>query len=250
MLAITEANVVKLDAGWRGSGRDQVETRSSAKILIIDDHFLIREALRSVLQELKGEATVLEAMNASQAMKILSEHTDVGFVFLELDLPDRDGFSILSELHARHPGISVVVLSARQDRNSVTRALDLGAFGFIPKSKGFKVLLGALKLVFAGGIYIPNEILVRDEASPPSPGRTSGAHNSNGPRPADLGLTERQLDVLRFLMRGQSNKGICRALNLAMPTIKNHVTAIFKALKVTNRTEAVIAVGNLGWSVS
>src|SRR5262245_49988680 len=134
MLAITEANVVKLDTGWRASGRDQVEARNSAKILIVDDHFLIREALRSVLQVLNGDATVLEAMNASQALKILSEHTDIGFVFLEVDLPDRDGFSILSELHARHPGISVVVLSARQDRNSVARALDLGAFGFIPKS--------------------------------------------------------------------------------------------------------------------
>ena len=250
MLAITEANVSKLDNIRRRPDRDQVKAGRATKILVVDQHFLIREALRSVLKQLKDDATILEAVAASQAMQIVAEHTDIGFVLLELDLPDRDGFSVLRELRERHPGISVVVFSARRDRDSVARALGLGALGFIPKSEERKVLLSALELVFAGGVYIPPEILMRDESSVSRPNAACGFGNGTRPtetRPADLGLSGRQLDVLRLMMQGKTNKGICRALNLAEPTVKNHVTAILKALKVTNRTEAVIAVSELGW---
>jgi DNA-binding NarL/FixJ family response regulator len=113
-------------------------------------------------------------------------------------------------------------------------------------------MLSALRLVFSGGVYIPPEILSRSEplpaASAPSaaPGR-----RQDGPAasPADLGLTARQVDVLALMMRGKSNKAICRLLDLAEPTVKNHVTAILKALKASNRTEAVIMVGGLGWEL-
>ncbi len=109
-------------------------------------------------------------------------------------------------------------------------------------------MLSALQLVFAGGTYIPPEILVRDE---PSARHDEKPPVANRPTvsPADLGLTERQLDVLSLMMQGKSNKAICRVLNLAEPTVKNHVTAILKALGVSNRTEAVIAVGELGWKL-
>jgi DNA-binding NarL/FixJ family response regulator len=106
--------------------------------------------------------------------------------------------------------------------------------GFIPKSAGREVMISALSLVFSGGVYIPPEILpVRPKASP-----------------ADLGLTERQVDVLALMMQGKSNKAICRRLDLAEPTVKNHVTAILKALGVSNRTEAVLAVSARGWQFS
>ena len=127
MLAITEANVSRLDAAPRQSGRTQPERRHSMKILVVDDHFLIREALRTVLRQLKSNATVLEAVDGRQTMQLASEHTDIGLVLLDLNLPDRDGFSVLGDLRERHPAMSVVVLSALQDRDSVARALDLGA---------------------------------------------------------------------------------------------------------------------------
>jgi len=101
-------------------------------MLVVDDHALIREALRGVLKELKGDATVLEASSGSQAMQVIAAHPDLNLVLLDLNLPDRDGFSVLTELGERYPTISVVVLSAQQDRDSVVRALDLGALGFIP----------------------------------------------------------------------------------------------------------------------
>jgi DNA-binding NarL/FixJ family response regulator len=246
MLAITEANVSKLDAGsWRSEHR-RAGRQSTMKILMVDGHFLIREALRGFLTRLHDNAIILEAASGRQAMQLLSEHADIRFVVLELNLPDRDGFSALIELRERHPAISVVVLTAQQDRESVARALDLGVLGFIPKSGRREVMLSALELVLAGGVYIPPEILLRGEPALTSP-KLAGVASSTGPvRPGDLGLTDRQADVLRLMMTGKSNKAICRALDLALPTVKNHVTAIFKAIKVTNRTEAVIAIGRSG----
>src|SRR5262249_5995962 len=145
-------------------------------------------------------------------------------------------------LRRRYPTISVVVLSAFHDRNNVLRALDLGAVGFIPKSAQREVMLSALRLVLSGGMYIPPEILPRPESVQPVPGIVKSSIS-----PADLGLTERQIEVLSLMMRGRSNKAIARILDLAEPTVKTHVTAILKALKVSNRTEAVIAVVALGW---
>jgi len=219
------------------------------KILAVDDHALIREALRGVLKELKGDATVLEASSCSQAMQVIAQHPDLELILLDLNLPDRDGFSVLAELGERYPAIPVVVLSAQQDRGSVVKALDLGALGFIPKSGQREVMVSALQLVFAGGIYIPPEILARDQASPPQRDEKQPAANRPAVSPTDLGLTERQVDVLSLMMQGKSNKAICRVLNLAEPTVKNHVTAILKALEVSNRTEAVIAVSELGWKL-
>ena len=122
MLAITEANLCNLDAGlWRSEHR-QADRQCSMKILVVDDHFLIREALRGCLKVLESNATILEAGSGHQAMQLLSEHADIRLVLLELNLPDRDGFSVLGELRERHPAISIVVLSARQDRDSVARA--------------------------------------------------------------------------------------------------------------------------------
>jgi DNA-binding NarL/FixJ family response regulator len=233
---------------YPGISLPTLETRGM-KILVVDDHVLIRDAVRGVLKELKGDADVLEASDCRQAMALIAENADdLGLILLDLHLPDRDGFSALSEMRERYPAISVVVLSGQHDRSTVMKALDLGVSGFIPKSGLREVMLSALQLVFAGSTYIPPEILDRDTSITPLPGPKPASlpHAS----PSDLGLTERQLDVLALMMQGKSNKAICRVLDLAEPTVKNHVTAILKALKVTNRTEAVIAVRELGWELT
>jgi DNA-binding NarL/FixJ family response regulator len=222
------------------------------KFLLVDDHALIREAVRGVLKELDDGATIFEASRWSEAARLLGEHSELALVLLDLGLPDRDGFAALEEARTHHPRIPIVILSASCARDHVVKALDLGAVGFIPKSGEREVMLSALRLVFSGGVYIPPEILSRSEplpaASVPSaaPGRR---HDGPAASPADLGLTARQVDVLALMMRGKSNKAICRLLNLAEPTVKNHVTAILKALKASNRTEAVIMVGALGWEL-
>jgi DNA-binding NarL/FixJ family response regulator len=215
------------------------------KILIVDDHVLIREALGGVLRQLKGEAAVvLEASDSRQAMRQIEANPDVELVLLDLGLPDRDGFEILSELAERHPTVSVVVHSAHQDRERVMKALDLGALGFIPKSARREVLLGAFNLIFSGGVYIPPEILERRPSAPAAPARPALPRAKVSA--ADLGLTERQMQVLVLMMQGKSNKAICRALDVAEPTVKIHVSAVLKALKAANRTEAVMAAAALG----
>ena len=215
------------------------------KFLVVDDHSLIREAMRGVLGELCGDAVVLEAASAAQATGLIGQHPDLALILLDHKLPDRDGVELLKELRERHPAISIVMLSAFSDRDTVLKALDHGALGFIPKTDSREVLLGALRLILAGGTYIPPDVLSRAPAAAPQPDKPAQKRLS----PAELGLTERQVEVLALMMQGKSNKHICRELDLAEPTVKNHVSAILKALEVTNRTEAVLAVAALGWEL-
>jgi DNA-binding NarL/FixJ family response regulator len=218
------------------------------KFLVVDDHALIREALGGVFAELRADAVVLEAASCGQALALIEEHPDLSLILLDLNLPDRDGFELLTMLRENHPAISVVMLSAFNDRDNIVKALDLGALGFIPKTEARGVLLNALRLILAGGIYIPANAL-GPLASPAAAAPAETPPAVHRATPAELGLTERQLDVLALIMQGKSNKLICRALGLAEPTVKNHVSAILKALQVSNRTEAVLAVAAHGWEL-
>ena len=213
------------------------------KILVVDDHVLIRQAMQGVLKRVRRDAVVLEASNSSAAMQAIAEQPDIELILLDLTLPDRDGFSVLAELRERHPAIAVVVLSAVQDPANVMKALELGARGFIPKSAQGDVILNALRLVISGGTYVPPEILAGGGLSQPALRQIA----VNQASPTATGLTDRQLEVLALMMQGKNNKTICRMLDLAEPTVKNHVTAILRALKVTSRTEAVILATKMGW---
>jgi DNA-binding NarL/FixJ family response regulator len=209
------------------------------KALIVDDHALLRDALSRVLAGLAPGAEVHEASEPKQAFDVIERQPDLDLVLLDLALPGMHGLAVLKSLREKHPAISVVVVSASVDHETVRRALDAGAMGYIPKSSSSEVLKSALQLVLAGGVYIPPEVLGRGEvlAACPQPGVRS---------PADIGLTERQAQILALLMQGEPNKIICRELDLAESTVKNQITTILKALNVTSRTQAVLAVEKLG----
>jgi DNA-binding NarL/FixJ family response regulator len=214
------------------------------KILIVDDHPLIREAMRSVLKQLDGEIEVLEAGTCDEALAIAGREPDLALVLLDLRLPGTSGLDGLQVLRERHANVPVVVLSASEDRGEVMRALDLGAMGFIPKTQPSGVMIGALKVVLSGGVYLPADVM-----SQPMP--TTAANENEGvydpkAQGAELGLTPRQAEVLSLLIQGKPNKLICRDLNLAEGTVKIHVAAILKALGVMNRTQAVVAVSRMG----
>jgi DNA-binding NarL/FixJ family response regulator len=213
------------------------------KVLVVDDHPLIREALRQVLRALSKNIELLEAGSATEALAAADKCDGLDLILLDLTLPGRDGYEVLRELRERYPAYPVVVLSASDQSEVVMRALDAGAMGFIPKTSSNEVLLGALRLVLSGGVYLPAEVL-RHSPAPVLVSRSAAAAAGTGYR--DLGLTERQAQVLALVVQGKPNKIICRELNLAEGTVKIHVTAILKALGVTNRTQAVIAVGRLG----
>src|SRR6516165_2200191 len=175
------------------------------KTLVVYHHVSIREALRGVLKELTGDITVLEAADSREAMRLIEEHPDLSLILLNLNLPDRDGFSVLSELRMSHPAISVVVMSAEQDHDTVVKALDAGALGLIPKSATREVILGAMQLVISGGVYIPPQVLPGADLGLSERQMVELLALPGAVSPADLGLTGLQMDVLTLIMQAKSN---------------------------------------------
>ena len=208
----------------------------SMKILLADDHALFREGMRHVLMQLGDSVEIVEAGNCEEALQQAAAHPDLGLVLLDLHMPGKDGFAALETLSRQHPMLPIVVLSASEHRTDMQRALDSGAMGFIQKSATVSVMLNALRLVLSGGIYVPPALVQSDARAP----ATSSAE------PETAGLTPRQLDVLACVIEGKANKLIAAELGLSEATVKAHVTAVFKTLKVTNRTQAALAAERLG----
>ena len=224
------------------------------KVLLIDDHPLILSALEVVVRRLAQDVSVTCAPNAALAREALAAQPDFDLALLDLQLGDDDGFALLAELRGSYPAVPIVIVSASDRRAQVLRAIDLGAMGFVCKCAGNDTLLKALEMVVSGGIYLPPTIM-RSTASPDedasyrhegaSRGMTSPHGEDTEAVIARLGLTRRQSEVLTLLLRGQSNKLIARALNLSVETIKDHVAAVLRALKVSSRTQAVLVVSEM-----
>jgi DNA-binding NarL/FixJ family response regulator len=215
------------------------------KVLIVDDHHLIREGMRPVLLRLPTPGSdesveVFEAQNFEEAATLAAHHPDLDLVLLDLRMPGTSGFAGLSQLQKRFPGLPVVMMSGEDDPALVRAAIDHGALGYIPKSSTSEVILSALRLVLSGGTYLPREA-IGQQTVPSAPAADFGTDAATR-----LGVTPRQADVLELLLAGKSNKAICRELNLAESTVKNHVAAVFKALNVTTRVQAVLAAARLG----
>jgi DNA-binding NarL/FixJ family response regulator len=212
------------------------------KALVADDHPLLREALAQVLREIDRGVVAREAADGPAVRRCLDEDADFDLILLDLCLPGVHGLELFEEIRRDHPMRPVVVLSGLDDPGIVRAVLAGGAVGFIPKSSSHAVMVGALRLILAGGRYLPPELI---------PDLDDGALASTGAtrKPlsvVDLGLTARQREVLVYLAQGKSNKQICRELGLAEPTVKIHVSAVLKALKVTTRTQAVVRINQLG----
>jgi len=220
------------------------------KILLVDDHSLFREGLRYVLSRLAADAAILDAATGREALAVSGRNPDLDLILLDLALPDMGGLDVLASLRDRHPEIAVVVLSGSEQVGDIIAAIAAGARGYIPKSSSSQVLLAALRLVFDGAVYVPPvafapsdpAVAPRLEPNLAEPWRTDEA----GIDLAALGLTARQQDVLKLIVEGKTNKHIARALGIEESTVKVHVSPVLKALKVTNRVQAVLVVSRLG----
>ncbi|ANC93096.1 DNA-binding response regulator [Azospirillum humicireducens] len=206
------------------------------KILIGDDHLLFREGLRRLLEQLQGDASFVEAGTFDEVLDQCRAGSTFDIILMDLHMPNWPGFDGLREIQALQPGVPVVVISASEALGDIRGALDHGATGYIPKSSSVKVMMGALNLVFSGGIYLPPGALTASMDAAPRRRTMEVADRSAG-----YGLTQRQREVLECLRLGKSNKQIAYELGLSEGTVKIHVTAIFKSLGVKNRTQAVIA---------
>lgn len=231
------------------------------KILATDDHALIREGLHAILRGAYPDLLFIEACDGASARQRLAEHRDIELVLLDVRMPDCDGIELMCQLHAQYPTLPVVMLSAESDVETVRRAIDNGAAGFLPKTSLNQILVSAINLVMAGGVYIPPEAMRRSplHVLQPAPSTVTTSPVIAPAAPAGepivpsmqaLGLTDRQADVLAHLLEGKSNKQICRELDLAEATVKVHVRAILRVLGVNSRTEAMVAAARLGFNIA
>ena len=211
------------------------------EILVIDDHPLIRSGVSAMLAHHDAQCVIREASNCSTARRWLIEAAGPpDLILLDLNLSDCYGLAALAIVREAAPCTPVVVLSAKDDRRTILAAFNLGAMGFIPKTMSPDLIWSALGVVLAGGVYVPHKII--SDAAAPEPPVTHGGM----PALLSLGLTERQIDTLKMLVRGLPNTTIARNLGIAEATVKAYISAVLRAMNVTSRTQAVIWLARNG----
>ncbi|HVL34816.1 MAG TPA: response regulator transcription factor [Burkholderiales bacterium] len=203
-------------------------------VLVVDDHPMLHETLGAVVRSVLPGAVVHGEMDLAGGLSKARELQALDLVLLDLGLPGCTGIEALLRFRKALPRARVVVISANEDSAAVRAALDAGAAGYVPKTSPPRVIAEALRFIVEGGVYVPAEVL----GTPAAPRRPI--------RLADLGITERQGDVLRLLVRGLTNGQIASALAISRNTVKQHAHAAYRALGVSSRTEAVVALARMG----
>lgn len=206
------------------------------KTLLIDDHPLFREGFAMLMAHKFPQLELLQAGDIAEALRCLARDPSIDLALLDLALPDSEGMHGLLQLREAAPQVKVVVMSASESPETVLATLDAGAAGFIPKTSHLEAMHAALRVVLDGGVYLPESVLRQ--------GRPAAVPASAAPE--SLGLSPRQLDVLKLLLEGKPNKTICRELDLSESTVKTHLAAIFRKLEVNSRTQAVVSAARLG----
>ena len=232
------------------------------KVLLVDDHPLVLSALQAVIQNIGSDTTVVGVGSAAAARATLAADSEFDLVLLDLALGDADGFDVLVEFRAAYPAVPVVVVSASDRASDVIRAIDSGAMGFVPKKSSHGELHAALGMVMTGSMYVPPSMLglefgrsivasdtvqggMRPLGDAPLGAAAQPEPHQKLPSLKDVGLTPRQGEVLSLLLQGLPNKLIARQLNLSVETVKDHVAAVLRALGVSSRTQAVLAVSQM-----
>ena len=212
------------------------------KVLIADDHRLIIEGVKLKLAELDPMVETVVAMNLEELDRAVAEHGDtLDLALVDIAMPGTQGHQHVTKLREQAPSLPVIVLSGSEDAELMRSLIDMGVLGFIPKAYSPDVMLSAIRLVLAGGIYIPPLLLAHAQAQGWQPTEAPVANSTRSVDGLRNLLTERQIDVMRLLSQGKPNKLIARDLGISEGTVKIHLAAIFRALNVRNRVEAVVA---------
>lgn len=210
------------------------------QVLIVDDHPLFRDALKSTIGAAFPDAITIDAVSLDNAVEILSETSSVDLALLDLGMPDVHGFEGLLQLRKQFPRLPILVVSGLEDRDIVQRALEYGAAGFVPKSAGKEAIAAAIVEVMKGSVYVPANMDVYDDT------RKSSADTCLEEKIGSLTL--QQLRVLGMLREGMLNKQIAVELSISPTTVKAHVSEILRKLEVGSRTQAVIAASRIDFA--
>ena len=217
------------------------------KILVVDDHSVFRAGLIQLLKSLDDEIEIFEANRFSEAEAFARAHGDLDLITVDLVMPGSDPFTGLSGLRALAPDVPVVVLSVIEQRRDVIRAIELGAMGYIPKAATSDEIIHGVKQVLEGNIYVPRSLLNQPDAVDTTASPSAIADN----RRLVETLTQRQREVFELLAKGKSNPEIARDLGVSAHTVRIHISAILRALGVSNRTQAaVLAAGHASQDAS
>lgn len=203
------------------------------QILLVDDHTLFREALRSLLEQSFDSRRIIEASSPGEALGYIGSSDELDMILLDLDFPESSGLDALPIFRKIAPATPVVVLSASEKSLDIRRAMKGGAAGYIPKTISGHAMLEAIQNILDGEIYLPANL-------------ANVISNEDARRLGGSGLTDRQMEILRLMADGCSNKAIARLTGITEGTVKLHVTAVLKALDAGNRTEAVVIAGRQG----
>lgn len=210
------------------------------RTLLIDDHAVFTQGLKFLLSDLDETIEFLEATSCEDALET-DRPSEIDLILLDFHMPGLEGLDALQATKERFPFAAIVMLSSEDNPQLIRDSIDNGASGFIPKSSTAQVLIAALRLILAGGIYLPTHALTdvgsRSEAPTTENPATGGAIE---------GLSNRQIQVLMKVVQGKANKVVAHEMNISVGTVKAHLSAAFRTLGVHNRTEAVFAAAKLG----
>ena len=206
-------------------------------VLIADDHPLFRDALKLAVAQAVPGAQIIEADSVHSLFAALESHPDPELLLLDLNMPGAHGFNALVQARAHFPAVPIVVISAREDRHIMHRALGHGAAAFVPKSASIDLIVGALRAVLSGDTWLP------PSASQDNPASLDAGEAEATSRLA--ALTPQQFRVLSMLSAGLLNKQIAAELGVSEATVKAHVSAVMQKLGVSNRTQAVLLAQKL-----
>jgi len=205
------------------------------KVLIADDHALFRDGLSLSLEKLDSSATILQASNFAQALKILDSEQKFDLIIVDLEMQDMAWEEWLDAVKAKAGDARIVVISASENIHNIRESLERGVSGYISKRADSKILTNALKLILDGGTYIPPMMLGKNLNSPENTTKGRGRN-----------LTNRQFQVLELVAQGMSNKQIAYEMGVSEATVKLHINALLRSIGATNRTQAVVTAQKMG----
>lgn len=206
------------------------------KVLITDEQSLFRDGLSLRLKQINQDINILQSSNLTEMQKILSKEQDIDIVILDIDLAELNAAEIINKIKTLAPLAKIVAISSSEDTRNIKKILSCGVKGYIPKRSDSNILSGALKLILDGGTYIPPVML--DNGLDYSSYNNSNTLKKN--------LTNRQSQVLDLIAQGKSNKQIAYDMGVSEATVKLHINALLRSLKVNNRTQAVITAQKMG----